>query len=231
MAVRRGVWLVVALIFIAIMISATALVFTSLLIGREPPSPATPRCCSKSSGDLQEVEPGGVFGQFFEAPPTVRVRSWRRFARPRSTSASPASSSGPAARPRSGARSRRSATRSLTSGRRASRRSPSSNTAASRSSISPPRATRSSLDADRVARPHRHGELRALPARHARQDRRISRRSARRRIQDRRRTPSPRRDSPRPTARWRSRSTTISTNSWFAASRKAGTRRRPKCAR
>ena len=38
--------------------------------------------------------------------------------------------------------------------------------------------------ADRLARSHRHGELRAVPARHARQDRRLSRRAAHRRVQD-----------------------------------------------
>ena len=73
MAVRRGVWLVVALISIAIMISATALVFTSLLIGREPPVSSNSTLLLKVSGDLEEVERGGVLGQFFEAPPTVRV--------------------------------------------------------------------------------------------------------------------------------------------------------------
>ena len=40
-------------------------------------------------------------------------------------------------------------------------------------------------DADGVARPHRHRELRAVPARHARQDRRLSRHAAHRRLQDR----------------------------------------------
>ena len=39
-------------------------------------------------------------------------------------------------------------------------------------------------DADRVARPDRHRQLRAVPARHARQDRRVSRRAAHRRLQD-----------------------------------------------
>src|SRR5687768_1204329 len=71
-AVRSGVWLVVALIFTAVMISATALVFTSLLIGREPPIAGNSTLVVKVSGDLQEVDPGGVIGQFFEAPPTVR---------------------------------------------------------------------------------------------------------------------------------------------------------------
>ena len=72
MAVRRGVWLVVALIFIAVMISAAALAFTSLLIGREPPIAGNSTLLLKLSGDLEENDPGGVIGQFFEAPPSVR---------------------------------------------------------------------------------------------------------------------------------------------------------------
>jgi protease-4 len=70
--VRRGVWLVVALIFVAVMISASALVFTSLLVGREPQIAGNSTLLLKLSGDLHEIEPGGVFGQFFEPPPTVR---------------------------------------------------------------------------------------------------------------------------------------------------------------
>ena len=72
MAVRRGVWLVVALIFIAVMISAAALAFTSLLIGREPPIAGNSTLVLKLSADLEENDPGGVIGQFFEAPPSVR---------------------------------------------------------------------------------------------------------------------------------------------------------------
>ena len=44
-------------------------------------------------------------------------------------------------------------------------------------------------DADGLAGPDRHFQLRALPPRHARQDRRLSRRAAHRRFQDRVRTP------------------------------------------
>ena len=72
MAVRRGVWLVVALIFVAVTISGTALLFTSLLVGRDPHISGNSTLLLKVSGDLQEIEPGGVLGQFFEAPPTVR---------------------------------------------------------------------------------------------------------------------------------------------------------------
>ena len=72
MAVRRGVWLVVALMVLAIMISAAGLVFTSLMIGGEPHVSGNSTLVLKVSGDLQEIEPGGVFAPIFEAPPTVR---------------------------------------------------------------------------------------------------------------------------------------------------------------
>lgn len=72
MAVRRGAWLVLVLIIAAVMISAAALVVTALLIGHEPPITRNSTLVLKVGGDLQEMEPGGVIGQFFEAPPTVR---------------------------------------------------------------------------------------------------------------------------------------------------------------
>ncbi len=72
MAIRRGVWLVVSLIVLAVMVSASALAFTSLLVGREPHISGNSTLVLKVSGDLQELEPGGLIGQFFEAPPTVR---------------------------------------------------------------------------------------------------------------------------------------------------------------
>ena len=72
MAVRRGVWLVLALIGVAVMISAAGLNFTALLIGGEPTVAGNSVLMMKVSGDLQESEPGGVIGQIFEPPPTVR---------------------------------------------------------------------------------------------------------------------------------------------------------------
>ena len=72
MAVRRGVWLVLALISVAVMISAAGLIFTALLIGGEPTVAGNSVVMMKVSGDLQESEPGGVIGQIFEPPPTVR---------------------------------------------------------------------------------------------------------------------------------------------------------------
>lgn len=73
MAVRRGVWLVLALIVVAVMVSAVGLIFTALLVGGGAPQVASNSVLLlKISGDLQESAPGGVIGQLFEAPPTVR---------------------------------------------------------------------------------------------------------------------------------------------------------------
>ncbi|MEX1128467.1 MAG: signal peptide peptidase SppA [Vicinamibacterales bacterium] len=72
MAVRRGVWLVLALIFVAVMVSAAGLIFTALVVGREPQVAGNSVLLLSVSGDLQEMEPGGVIGQIFKSPPTVR---------------------------------------------------------------------------------------------------------------------------------------------------------------
>jgi protease IV len=71
-AVRRGVWLVVGLILVAGVISATGLIFTAMIVGREPQIAGNSALILKVSGDLQEVEASGVFGQLFEDAPTVR---------------------------------------------------------------------------------------------------------------------------------------------------------------
>ncbi len=71
MAVRRGVWIVLVLIILAIAISAMGLVAMALFVGREPQVVTNSTLVLKIGGDLQETEPGGVIGQFFEAPPTV----------------------------------------------------------------------------------------------------------------------------------------------------------------
>ena len=80
MAVRRGVWLVVILLMLAVAISVTGLTLTLLLIGREPQVASNSTLVLKVSGDLHEMEPGGVLGQFLEPPPTVRslVESLRK---------------------------------------------------------------------------------------------------------------------------------------------------------
>ena len=79
MAVRRGVWIVLVLIILAVAVSAMALVAMALFVGREPQVAGNSTLVLKVGGDLQEMEPTGVIGQFFEAPPTVRsVRPRRR---------------------------------------------------------------------------------------------------------------------------------------------------------
>ena len=80
MAVRRGVWLVLTLIFVAVMVSAAGLILTALVVGRGPQVTGNSVLLLRVSGDLQEIEPGGVIGQFLEAPPTVRsvVESLRK---------------------------------------------------------------------------------------------------------------------------------------------------------
>ena len=72
MAVRRGVWIVLVLIVLAVAISAMGLVAMALFVGREPAVAGNSTLVLKIGGELQEMEPGGVIGQFFEAPPTVR---------------------------------------------------------------------------------------------------------------------------------------------------------------
>jgi protease-4 len=79
-AVRRGVWIVLVLIIVAVGISAMGLVGMALLVGRAPQVSGNSTLVLKIGGDLPELEPGGVIGQFFEAPPTVRslVESLRK---------------------------------------------------------------------------------------------------------------------------------------------------------
>ena len=73
MAIRRGVWLVVALVFVAVMVSAAGLIVTALVVGGGGPTVSNNSVLlMRVSGDLQEIEPGGVIGQLLEPPPTVR---------------------------------------------------------------------------------------------------------------------------------------------------------------
>ena len=72
MAVRRGVWIVLVLIIAAVGISAMGLLAMALFVGRAPQVSGNSTLVLKIGGDLPEMEPGGVIGQFFEAPPTVR---------------------------------------------------------------------------------------------------------------------------------------------------------------
>lgn len=72
MAVRRGVWLVVALLTVAVVISAAGLIMTAMLVGRGPQITGNSVLMVRVTGDLQEVEPAGLLGQLLEPPPTVR---------------------------------------------------------------------------------------------------------------------------------------------------------------
>jgi protease-4 len=72
MAVRRGVWLVILLLVLATAVSAIGLLLVFSVLGREPRVAANSTLVLRVSGDLSEMEPGGVLGQFIEAPPTVR---------------------------------------------------------------------------------------------------------------------------------------------------------------
>ena len=72
MAVRRGVVLVIVLIMAAVAASAAGLVFISLTVGRGPQITGNSTLVLEIGGDLQEIEPSGVFDQLFEPPPTVR---------------------------------------------------------------------------------------------------------------------------------------------------------------
>ena len=80
MAGRRGVWLVVFFLTFAVAISAAGLIFTAVFVGRPPRVEGNSTLVLRVGGDLQEVEPGGLVGSFFEAPPTVRsvVESLRK---------------------------------------------------------------------------------------------------------------------------------------------------------
>jgi protease-4 len=63
---------VLALILAAVAVSAAGLLFMGLAVGRGPLVSSNSTLLLEVTGDLQEAEPGGVLGQFFEAPPTVR---------------------------------------------------------------------------------------------------------------------------------------------------------------
>ena len=72
MAVRRGVWLVLILIFVAIAASAAGLLLLYAAMGREPEVASHSTLVIRIDGDLNENLPGGLFGAFVEAPPTLR---------------------------------------------------------------------------------------------------------------------------------------------------------------
>jgi protease-4 len=71
-AVRRGVGIILLLIVSAVFISAGGLIIMAAIVGRQPQVSGNSTLVLRVGGNLQEMEPGGVIGQFFESPPTVR---------------------------------------------------------------------------------------------------------------------------------------------------------------
>lgn len=72
MALRRGLWLVITLILVAMSISAVGMLLILSAVGREPQVSSNSTLVLRIGGDLNEMEPGGVLGPFIEGPPTVR---------------------------------------------------------------------------------------------------------------------------------------------------------------
>ena len=72
MSARRGVWIVIVLIVLAVFVSAMGMLLIFSAVGREPQVASGSTLVLRVGGDLAEMEPGGVFGPFLEAQPTVR---------------------------------------------------------------------------------------------------------------------------------------------------------------
>jgi protease-4 len=72
MAARRGVWIVIVLIVLAVSVSAAGMLLLFAAVGREPQVAQNSTLVLRIGGDLNEMEPGGVFGPFIESAPTVR---------------------------------------------------------------------------------------------------------------------------------------------------------------
>lgn len=72
MAIRRGVGLVFALIVLAVVVSMGAMVVAYYMAAREPAIARNSTLVLRVSGDLGEMEPGGVIGQLLPSAPTVR---------------------------------------------------------------------------------------------------------------------------------------------------------------
>jgi protease IV len=72
MAVKRGVWIVIVLLVVAICISGLGVLMLVGLAGRAPEIASNSTLVLRVSGDIPERDPGGVFGPFLEGAPTVR---------------------------------------------------------------------------------------------------------------------------------------------------------------
>ena len=73
MALKRGVWLVLILIGLAVLVSAAGLLLVYSAVGREPQIASNSTLVLRIDGNLPEMESASVFGQLFESPPTVRA--------------------------------------------------------------------------------------------------------------------------------------------------------------
>src|SRR5262245_18952362 len=73
MAARRGVWIVIVLIVLAVFIAGLGIIVLVTAVGREPQISRNSTLVLRFTGDLPEMEPGGLFGPFIEGPPTVRA--------------------------------------------------------------------------------------------------------------------------------------------------------------
>jgi protease-4 len=73
MAVRRGVWLVIVLILVAVSVSAAGMLLLFSAVGREPQVAGNSTLILRIGGNLNEMESGGVLAPFMEGPPTVRA--------------------------------------------------------------------------------------------------------------------------------------------------------------
>ncbi|HEY8549543.1 MAG TPA: signal peptide peptidase SppA [Vicinamibacterales bacterium] len=80
MPARRGVWLVLSLIAVAIVISTAGVLLTSYFATRGTGVPSSTALVLRLGGDIAEVEGAGLIDRFVEGPPTVRslVRAIRR---------------------------------------------------------------------------------------------------------------------------------------------------------
>ena len=72
MAVKRGVWIVLVLILLAVCVSAGGMLLLVGLTVRAPDIASNSTLVLRVPGDIPEMEPGGVFGPFIEGSPTVR---------------------------------------------------------------------------------------------------------------------------------------------------------------
>jgi protease IV len=71
-AVSRGIWIVLGIVIAAVALSVAGLLAMALVVGRGPQVSGNSTLVLKIGGELPEMEPAGVLGQLFEAPPTVR---------------------------------------------------------------------------------------------------------------------------------------------------------------